>query len=339
MADQTAITALSPLEVDHLGGDRIEFSGSMPYDRTNTIRLPGFEGLSASGVYGQMQFQHAAGAGFDIWYSNYAMSRPAAFMARGDFPALELHIPFGSSPLSWWDGQKERTLLDNQFDLSYYPFINSRTRFAPGRQYHTFDIHYSVPFLERYAVHFAPLAAFLEKVEKGQRADLLPSPRFLSPGMISLVDGALHLEASEKTAGFYYDHFAHLLLVDLLIRAGDAQGPPKIKFTAFDLERTMVAREMITGNLGKLYSITELARATGFNEWKLQHTFKHLFGTTIFAYSRNARLDQAKYLLRHTTDPIHSIAIRCGYSDHSNLTAAFKNKFGYTPEYFRAQKK
>ncbi len=333
------ITAFSPLEIIQLGADRVEIFQNISPKEKNDFPLPGFRRMHAGGGYGSMQFSHFAGAGFDIWYSTYGIKNRSSFAARGNFAALELHVPFNARTISWWDGKKENLLRDKEFEISFFPFIDSRTEFSSADSYKTFDIHYSPAYLKKFSNHSALLAKFLEKVERGERADLLDRAQFLSPAMISLVNGVLRCEMAPELAEYYYESCVQLMLIEVLSRANELYSEQKIKYSSFDIERAIAAKEIIISDLSVKYSIAELARATGFNEWKLQHTFKHLFNATIFDYSQSARLDHAKYLLRETKDPIHLIAAHCGYPDHANLTAAFKKRFGFTPERFREQKK
>src|SRR5580658_10087439 len=163
MDDNKMIEAFSPLEINQTGGNRVEIFKGIP-PAFNCYKPSGFGQLHATGGFGNMSFQHFSGAGFDIWYSHYGILDPSTFVARGNFPALELHIPFNTHAISWWDGGKDNILSDKQFDLSYYPFINSRTHFAGGHQYSSFDIHYSPAYLRKYSEHSPSLADFLEKV-------------------------------------------------------------------------------------------------------------------------------------------------------------------------------
>ena len=97
--------------------------------------------MAASDGFGNMDFFHFGGNGFDIWYSDYALSQDAKFVSRGDFPVLELQIPFNSHFVSWWDGKEEMLLKDKLFDLSYYPFVESKASFTGGYEYSSFDIY------------------------------------------------------------------------------------------------------------------------------------------------------------------------------------------------------
>jgi AraC family transcriptional regulator, transcriptional activator of the genes for pyochelin and ferripyochelin receptors len=339
MDEDVMIQSFSPLEIKQLGGTRIEVFQGIPSKMNPTYKLPGFERLHTIGGFGAMSFFHYAGDGFDIWYSNYEMTTKSAFIARADFPALELHIPVNHDFTSRWDDQKEKPIRDKQFELSYFPFIHSASEFAGGFEYSTFDIHYSPAYLKKFAGHSPGLAAFLEKVEKRERADLLKDPQFLSPSMMGLVSRVLHCNMTAEMAPFYYESVAQLMLIEVLQRLNELSGKGSIKYSPYDIERTIAAKEIIVSDLSIKYNIGSLSRATGFNEWKLQHTFKHLFGATIFDYAQSARLEHAKRLLRDTADPIQLIAMQCGYPDHSNLTAAFRKRFGCTPEQFRSSGK
>ena len=146
MADAQRIQQLSPLEINAIGSNRIEALPGIPEALNGMYGLPGFDRLHATGGFGAMTFFHFAGAGFDIWHSNYAIDHNAQFIARGNFPALELHIPIKNHFVSWWDGRLETGLRDKQFELSYFPFIDSRPEFAGGQRGSAFDIHYSPVF-------------------------------------------------------------------------------------------------------------------------------------------------------------------------------------------------
>ncbi|HLY69323.1 MAG TPA: AraC family transcriptional regulator [Puia sp.] len=339
MSDEETQSAFSPLEISQLGASRVEIFQNSSAPEKNNFQLPGFTRMQAAGGYGAMQFSHFSGEGFDIWYSHYAIINKSTFCARGDFPALELHIPIHAHMISWWDGQKQSKLLDKQYDLSYFPFIDSRSEFFAADLYSTFDIHYSPAYLEKFAAHSTSLSKFLAKVSHGEQADLLGQTQFLNPSMLGVLNRVLHCQMPPALAAYYYENCAQLMLVEVLNRTNDLRSYTEMKYSPYDIERAIAAQKMIVSDLSEKYSIAELARATGFNEWKLQHTFKHLYGATIFDYSQSARLEHAKYLLRETNDPVHLIAGRCGYPDHSNLSAAFKKRFGYSPENFRAQKK
>ena len=87
-------------------------------------------------------------------------------------------------------------------------------------------------------------------------------------------------------------------------------------------------RDRLTAQLDVTPSITELARAVGVNEKKLCYGFKEVFGTTVFGYLYDYKMELAQQLLLHTDKSIGEIALTCGYDYISHFSTAFKKKFG-----------
>src|SRR5580704_13473445 len=110
MDQEVMIQSFSPLEIKQVGGKRLEVFHGLPLKPDPPYQLPGFERLYAAGGFGTMSFFHFAGEGFDIWYSNYEIATQSSFVARANFPALELHIPFNHHFISNWDGEKEKLI-------------------------------------------------------------------------------------------------------------------------------------------------------------------------------------------------------------------------------------
>ena len=67
--------------------------------------------------------------------------------------------------------------------------------------------------------------------------------------------------------------------------------------------------------------------------------FQEATGEPPHRYVRAARLEQARKLLVLTTLPISRIALDCGFSSQSHLTASFRAAHAATPATFRAQVK
>ena len=85
-------------------------------------------------------------------------------------------------------------------------------------------------------------------------------------------------------------------------------------------------------------SLHELAVMVGTNECTLKKAFKHEFGTTIFQYLFDYRMELAAYYLLDTNLPIADIGMRLGYDYQSHFCTAFKRKFGVSPIAFRLRR-
>ena len=98
-----------------------------------------------------------------------------------------------------------------------------------------------------------------------------------------------------------------------------------------EIERMHKTRTLLEDQFVNPPTIGELARHIGLNEAKLMHDFKRLFGQTIFDFTQNLRMDEAKRLLETTERSITEVAFDVGYEYSSNFTTAFKRRFGITP--------
>lgn len=103
-----------------------------------------------------------------------------------------------------------------------------------------------------------------------------------------------------------------------------------------DIERLKQAKEIVLTHLDQPYSINDLAKSVGLNEYKLKLGFKQLFGTTVFDLIRSQRMKKAAWLMEVEGFNVSETAATLGYSNFSNFTVAFRKHFGINPsEYLK----
>jgi AraC-like DNA-binding protein len=98
-----------------------------------------------------------------------------------------------------------------------------------------------------------------------------------------------------------------------------------------DLEKILLAREILLSMLDRPPSLKELSKKAGINEFKLKNGFKELFGTTVYRLLRDKRLERARALLEQDRLNVSEAACAVGYSNPSHFAAAFKEKYGVNP--------
>jgi AraC-like DNA-binding protein len=126
-----------------------------------------------------------------------------------------------------------------------------------------------------------------------------------------------------------------VLSLQACIEAHANMDKPERGMSQREVERMHKARELLEAQYVNPPTIGELARHIGLNEAKLMHDFKQLFGQTIFDFTQNLRMDEAKRLLETTERSITEVAFDVGYEYSSNFTTAFKRRFGITPSVAR----
>ena len=64
---------------------------------------------------------------------------------------------------------------------------------------------------------------------------------------------------------------------------------------------------------------------------KLKEGFKQIYGDTVYGYLLDHKMNEARSMLNSRQYNINEISLKLGYSS-SDVTAAFKKKFGTTPK-------
>lgn len=78
-------------------------------------------------------------------------------------------------------------------------------------------------------------------------------------------------------------------------------------------------------------TFTTLARMVGCSRSKLVRDFHKHFGTTVGAFTRQLRVEEAIRLLHESSWSIEAIATTVGYRSAKNLYAAIRRTTGLTP--------
>jgi AraC-like DNA-binding protein len=98
-----------------------------------------------------------------------------------------------------------------------------------------------------------------------------------------------------------------------------------------DVERARHARELVRRNFENPPRLLDLARMVGLHHSKLNFCFREVYGSTVFAYFREMRLNKAKSLLDEGRMNVTEAAYSVGYSSLSHFAMAFKDHFGIAP--------
>lgn len=101
-----------------------------------------------------------------------------------------------------------------------------------------------------------------------------------------------------------------------------------------DRDRLNLAQNILRDRFDNPPSISNLAQEIGLNECALKRGFRQLFGTTVFGYLYQQRMEYAKQLLQQRELNVSQVAKKVGYSSQSRFATAFRKKFGINPKVF-----
>jgi AraC-like DNA-binding protein len=112
-------------------------------------------------------------------------------------------------------------------------------------------------------------------------------------------------------------------------------APPALKDG--DRDRIYQARDILLRRFRKPPSLKELAHQVGLNDCTLKRQFKQVFGTTVFGYLYDYRMEQARRWLLDRQWSVTEIARRVGYKNLCAFSTAFRKKFGVSPRSLQRQ--
>jgi len=137
----------------------------------------------------------------------------------------------------------------------------------------------------------------------------------------------------DDLAGLLRDSLAQVLGLHLLREYAAAPVPPPDAALPARLRRLL--QDYILAHLDQPLSLAGLASLAGLSTHRLLPAFRCSFGLTPLQYVIAQRLQLACRLLADTGQDITAIALACGFSSHSHLTSAFRQRYGITPRQFR----
>jgi AraC family transcriptional regulator len=98
------------------------------------------------------------------------------------------------------------------------------------------------------------------------------------------------------------------------------------------------AKEYITANFTSDISLTEIAEYSYVSLFHFSRIFKAFTSSSPHQFLLTMRLQHAGMLLRNSALPVADIAFSSGFNSIEYFTAAFRQKFHYSPTQFRANR-
>jgi len=174
-------------------------------------------------------------------------------------------------------------------------------------------------------------AAFTAVADSDEALPLVT--RALTPSLSRLLDELVHAEVRGAAQALWWEAKA-LELVALMtgeLAAPHLESPGSPRLSGGDVDRLERARQRLTEDLATTPSLAQLARLSGLSETRFKSGFRALFGTSAFAYLRQARMREAQRLLAGRALSVTDVALRVGYENPSKFAAAFRREVGVAP--------
>jgi len=225
----------------------------------------------------------------------------------------------------------------HQHNLLLLPKKNMLVQWLPDQETEVFAVNITSDFFFSNLPETHPL---YDHFRNGIAESL---PAFMSqwnlpvtPRMISTLFEILNCQYS----GYHKSLFVKAKVIELLaLQFEQYEQLPVPDITSAlkkeDVEKMHLAREILIENIETPLSLKDLAHRVGTNEFNLKKYFKEVFGTTVFGYLHEYRMEQSREQLCREGSKITEVAQRMGYKHATHFTAAFKKYYGYLPNKIR----
>lgn len=286
-------------------------------------------------VFGDTELVQLAFSGIYIVYGNMLMreKRTLRFEMLNPKQLVEMHFALSGG------GAMYNTISGTRFDISsnqtnmhYTQAFSGEGDFLHNERYRFFEVHFTTDFFFALTKDSSPLLMdFADKIMKGQQEvslDNLP----ISMAMHQCIREIMYC----RVTGGLKLLFLQSKCIELLALQAQAYeeasrhtGRPACK-SAYDRDCIYYAREYLLQHAQHPPSLSELAKISGINEFKLKQGFKEVFDNTVFGYLSDYKLGQARELLLEKK-AIKDVADELGYSSVQHFSNAFRKKYGMPP--------
>lgn len=189
--------------------------------------------------------------------------------------------------------------------------------------------------------YFINLLSHAETWSAALRGKLMrKEPVYRGEGMVCPpMQHILHDILNAKVSGFLKKMFvgAKVLSFIALHLNHMKDGPRAAQYTLKKNDKAILAaiHRDLADRFKEEHSLRRLSRVYGLNECALKKGFKSLYGTTIFNYLSELKMDYARHLLLEEGKLIREVSREVGYKNPHHFSVAFKRKFGMNPVLLR----
>lgn len=280
----------------------------------------------AEGKYGRFMHQQIEVSPFSIHYTVYDIESRFVLHVNRKKPALMLYVVLKNDMHYNLSNLGDVHLKEGQFNIVYLPDIDGTAIFEGVGEYQNFKICFPVELLQQYAAAFPYLDEFLQQVTGSDPVFLLNEPGWVSSKISYIINQFLECTYEEDVRRLYFDNLVKELLLLLLLQK-QRNGKD---YTTY-MQRLYEAKSIIEKNTSRQFTISEIAEQIGLNEAKLKSGFKQVFGTGLFQFMLQAKMQKAWVWVLETNKPVKEIARLTGYTSMQNFVTAFKKYFNTTP--------
>ena len=292
--------------------------------------FPGSETLYYENDFGSILIQQYRNESYSLSLAIFNLIKKVSFHINEEAYLLRSQLNLkGSFPIKS-QGKPKVELKEGHYILYKGDDAPLGVYFENGKEYQIFNASFSETLLSELFEAFPSLKDFILDSKTRNYSKSIESSRMASPQMKKVVYDLLKCPYDQNLRKVYFENKVNDFLFEMLAQTFSAAAPVS-ELTQKENTAIFKAREIIANDLTKHFTIKEISQQVHLNEFKLKSGFKQTFGTGIFEYLLQARMDKARKLLMETNKPIKEIAALTGFDYLTNFITSFRKYFGRTP--------
>lgn len=286
--------------------------------------------------FGKAFYRESYFDGIRISYADIELNQRANIHFESDFETVGMHFSLsGRSTTSTGESLDAVNFSSCQHNIIYANSAKGTLQFQDKR-IQVFEVNLQPSLFVKYLPEDINADVFRKRMDAGYSSVLAPHNRIINPAMHQIIHEIIHC----KRNGIFKKMFLEARVIELLMLQMEElnltySSQTKIKKT--EEEKVYAAHEYIVKNHNQPISLTELARYSGTNEFTLKRGFKEIFGTTVFGFLSNLKMQEAQKMLMNPEMHINEISDITGYKNPQHFSAAFKRRFGKAPSELRKE--
>jgi AraC-like DNA-binding protein len=149
-----------------------------------------------------------------------------------------------------------------------------------------------------------------------------------------IINELWEINDADPLQNIYYNNRISLLIEQFftLMHADMLKPKGKLKITADDVIRLKKVQAILHSLTTSPPNIEALAKKMQMTQQKLAQAFKQVYGTSVYNYYQNQRMQKAHELLNTGNFSVKEVSEKLGYTNLSNFVLAFTKQFNTTPK-------
>lgn len=160
----------------------------------------------------------------------------------------------------------------------------------------------------------------------------------VTASMRSAIHQLLHCPYEGLTRWLYWESRIIELIALGLEQVGQPRSCSMSGLLVEDLDSIYYASDIMRQRYIDPPSLFELARLVGLNDRKLKEGFRQVFGTTVFGYLSQHRMEKACQLLQQQQS-VAAVAAAVGYASPTAFSGSFRRQLGVSPKRYQLGKR